>query len=83
MLKIICIFGQFKITLNLIINSMNHLLFGLFPFGIFPILVLAFYLTLIGGIIYFVYKWVTIIISLKQEHNELLKEILKKMDKKD
>jgi hypothetical protein len=30
---------------------------------------------------YFVYTWVSIFISLKREHNDLLREILKKMDK--
>lgn len=33
-------------------------------------------------ILYFIYKWVTKFISLKQEQNDLLREIIKKMDKK-
>jgi len=40
-----------------------------------------FYLTILMVVVYFVYTWVTTFISLKREHNDLLREILKKMDK--
>ncbi len=49
---------------------------------LFPILVTIFYLAIVICIIYMVYRWVNKIISLKQEHNDLLREIIKKMDVK-
>ena len=52
----------------------------MFPFIAF--LVTIFYLTIIGGLFYLVYTWVNKFISLKKEHNDLLKEIIKKMDNK-
>lgn len=51
-------------------------------FNIWPIFIILLYLGIIGGGIYLIYKWVTKFISLKQEHNDLLREILKKMDTK-
>jgi hypothetical protein len=54
-----------------------------FIFNLFPIFIICFYLTIIIGVFYFIYKWVTTIISLKREHNDLLREILKKMDNND
>jgi len=56
---------------------MSHLIFSFVP-----ILILCVYLTVIFGVFYFIYKWVTAFISLKQEHNDLLREILKKMESK-
>jgi hypothetical protein len=53
---------------------------GLFPF--FPILIGIFYVVILFGIFYLIYKWVQKFISLKQEQNDLLKEIIKKMDDK-
>jgi hypothetical protein len=50
--------------------------------GIFPLLINAI---VIGGIItifYLVYKWIRISLNLKEEQNEILKEILKKLDNK-
>ena len=47
----------------------------------FPFLFIFIYLGIIGGICYMIYTWVTKIISLKEEHNDLLREIIKKMDK--
>ena len=44
-----------------------------------PILIGIIYLTLIFGILYLIYTWVNKFILLKQEHNDLLREILKKM----
>ena len=40
-----------------------------------------FYLAILFVVAYFLYTWVTTFISLKREHNDLLREILKKMDK--
>jgi len=39
------------------------------------------YFAIIIAIVYFIYSRVNIFISLKREHNDLLREILKKMDK--
>ena len=51
-------------------------------FSIIEILMVIIYLTIIGGDLYLIYKWAKKIISLKKEQNDLLKEIIKKMDKK-
>ncbi len=53
---------------------------GIFSF--IPILIMIFYLAIIVGIIYLVFTWVNKIIFLKQEHNDLLREIIKKMENK-
>jgi len=47
-----------------------------------PILIGVIYLTIIFGILYLIYTWVNKFILLKQEHNDLLREIIKKMDNK-
>jgi len=47
-----------------------------------PILIGVIYLTIIFGILYLIYTWVNKFILLKQEHNNLLREIIKKMDNK-
>ena len=47
-----------------------------------PLLIGIIYLTVIIGILYLIYTWVHKFISLKQEHNDLLREIIKKMDNK-
>ena len=51
-------------------------------FHLLPILVISFYLTVIFGVLYFIYKWVNTFISLKEEQNELLREIIKKLESK-
>ncbi|SHJ69359.1 hypothetical protein SAMN04487911_1313 [Arenibacter nanhaiticus] len=48
----------------------------------FPYLSIILYLGLIFGSIYMVFKWVNKFISLKQEQNDLLRDIVKKMDAK-
>lgn len=53
---------------------------GFFTF--FPFLILLIYIGIITGILYVIYKWVNKFLILKQEHNDLLKEIIKKMDNK-
>jgi phosphotransferase system glucose/maltose/N-acetylglucosamine-specific IIC component len=53
---------------------------GFLPF--IPILVVVFYLVVICAILFLIYTWVNKFISLKQEHNHLLGEILKKMGDK-
>lgn len=50
-------------------------------FSLLPLIILPIYLGIIFGIIYLIYRWVSKIIFLKQEHNDLLREIIKKMDK--
>ena len=47
-----------------------------------PMLVGIIYLMVILGILYLIYTWVSKFILLKQEHNDLLREIIKKMDSK-
>lgn len=46
----------------------------------FPFLIVIVYLAVIFGIIYFIYTWVNEFLSLKQEQNDLLREIIKKME---
>jgi hypothetical protein len=52
-------------------------------FTFFPIVIILFYLAVIIGILYLIYTWVNKFISLKQEQNELLKEIIRKMGKSE
>ena len=49
---------------------------------IVPMLIGIIYLTVIFGTLYMIYTWVNKFILLKQEHNDLLREIIKKMDDK-
>ena len=56
---------------------MEHLILD-----IWPLLIIIIYLGIIVGVFYLIYKLVIKIISLKQEKNDLLREILKKMDTK-
>jgi hypothetical protein len=53
---------------------------GIFAF--FPILVSLCYFGIILGIVYVIHKWVNKLFILKQEQNDLLREIIKKMDNK-
>jgi len=48
--------------------------------SILPILIFLIYLAIMFGILYLIYKWVNKFISLKQEQNDLLREIIKKME---
>jgi predicted permease len=50
--------------------------------AVFPIFIIIIYLVIIFGIFFLIYKWVSKFISLKQEHNDFLREIIKKMDNK-
>ena len=48
-----------------------------------PILLISFtYLAIVAGIFYLIYTWVNKFITLRQEQNDLLREIIKKMDSK-
>ena len=47
-----------------------------------PFIIGIIYLMFIIGIIYLIYTWVNKFILLKQEHNDLLREIIKKLDNK-
>jgi len=47
---------------------------------IFPFLIMAIYVGLIVAVVYFIFKWVNTFIALKEEHNDLLREIINKMD---
>jgi hypothetical protein len=53
---------------------------GLFPF--FPFLILGVYLAILAGLFLLIYTWVNKFITLRQEQNDLLREIIKKMDNK-
>ena len=51
-------------------------------FAILPVLfIFVFYLAIFFVILYLIYTWVNKFIALKQEHNDLLREIIKRMDK--
>ncbi|WP_199856422.1 hypothetical protein [Lunatibacter salilacus] len=47
-----------------------------------PILIGLIYFGVLAGIFYLIYKWVTKFLTLKQEHNDLLREIIRKMGDK-
>ncbi len=47
-----------------------------------PMIVGFIYLMVLLGILYLIYTWVNKFILLKQEHNNLLREIIKKMESK-
>ncbi len=51
-------------------------------FAIFPFLIIIIYLGITFGILYLIYTWVNKFIVLRQEQNDLLREIIKKMDNK-
>lgn len=51
-------------------------------FAIFPLLIIIIYLGIIFGILYLIYTWVNKFIELRQVQNDLLREIIKKMDNK-
>ena len=56
-------------------------------FIFFPFLMISLYLAIVIGVFYLIYKWVDTkwiskFLSLKQEQNELLREIIKKMENK-
>lgn len=47
-----------------------------------PILLIVIYVAIVVSILYLIYTWVNKFIELKQEQNNLLKEIIEKMDLK-
>jgi hypothetical protein len=51
-------------------------------FAFFPFLIIIIYLTILFGVLYLIYKWVNKFISLRQEQNDLLREIINKMGNK-
>ena len=54
----------------------------MFGFAFLQFIIFLFYLTILGVVFFLIYTWVNKFISLKQEQNDLLKEIIKKMDDK-
>ena len=53
------------------------------PFTFLPfIFITVIYLAIIFGVLYLIYTWVNKFISLKQEQNEILREIAKKLESK-
>lgn len=47
-----------------------------------PLLIFPVYLAILAGIFYLIYTWVNKFLVLKQEQNDLLREIIKQMDNK-
>jgi len=81
--------GKTLILLNKRKNSitfieLNHLKSD--AMGLFPLLPLlfagVFYIVILAGIFLLIYSWVRKFITLREEQNDLLREIIKKMDKK-
>jgi len=75
-------------ALMLSINSVFCILFQSLKtttmgmFALLPVLfIFVFYLAIFFVILYLIYTWVNKFIALKQEHNDLLREIIKRMDK--
>ena len=54
----------------------------MFGFAFLPFIIFFFYLTIIAVVFFLIYTWVNKFITLKQEQNDLLKEIIKKLDNK-
>ena len=68
---------------ELAFNNTNHLKYTtMFGFAFLPFIIFLFYLTILGVVFFLIYTWVNKFISLKQEQNDLLKEIIKKLDNK-
>jgi ABC-type bacteriocin/lantibiotic exporter with double-glycine peptidase domain len=51
-------------------------------YTIIPILIFLFYLVILVIVFILIYTWVNKFISLKKEQNDLLREIIKKMENK-
>lgn len=51
-------------------------------FALLPLLIGLVYLAILAGILYLIYTWVNKFIVLRQEQNDLLREIIKKMGDK-
>lgn len=51
-------------------------------FALLPIFFILIYLGIFAGILYLIYTWVNKFIVLRQEQNDLLREIIKRMDAK-
>ena len=45
------------------------------------IIIYLFYIAVFFVILFFIYKWVTKFLSLKQEQNDILRELVSKMNK--
>lgn len=49
-------------------------------FAVLPFFIIFFYIAILGVILFLIYTWVNKFIVLRQEQNDLLREIIKKMD---
>uniref|UniRef100_UPI0032177D7D hypothetical protein n=1 Tax=uncultured Draconibacterium sp. TaxID=1573823 RepID=UPI0032177D7D len=49
-------------------------------FAFLPILLVFVYLAIIAGILYLIYSWVNKFLALRQEQNDLLREIINKLE---
>lgn len=52
----------------------------MFSFGLFGILIVFFYIAIFVAILILIISWVNKFIGLRREQNEILREILKKMN---
>lgn len=55
----------------------------MFHFGFVGILIVFFYIAIFVAILILIISWVNKFISLRREQNEILREILKKMDNRN
>jgi hypothetical protein len=53
---------------------------NMFSFGLFGILIVFFYIAIFVAILILIISWVNKFIGLRREQNEILREILKKMN---
>ncbi len=51
-------------------------------FSLIAIVYVLFYLTVLGGILFLIYSWVMRYFKLKEEQNQILREISDKLDSK-
>lgn len=51
-------------------------------FALLPFIIILVYIAILAGILYLIYTWVNKFIVLRQEQNDLLREIIKKMDQR-
>jgi len=49
-------------------------------YSIIALLNIVFYIAIIAGVFYMIYTWVNKFIALKKEQNDLLREIIKKLE---
>jgi uncharacterized membrane protein len=58
------------------------MILNILPNFLVPVMILV-YLIIPAVIIYFIYKWVNLSLKLKQDQNDLLREIVQKMNRNE